>query len=164
MDNDRYMLLYSKNLLDWEQGETLHLYGAAECPDLFCLPLDGDPARMKWVLWGSTDCYMIGRFEGRRFIPETPAVAGSSHKLFSAYSDSAWSPGGYAPGGPAGPSAAVPACPMRSAYIQRRRGQGCGYGPRGRWRLCIRAAFLFKTGAWRSLSAFPGRRWAKPWI
>ncbi len=96
LDNDRYMLLYSKNLLDWEQGETLHLYGAAECPDLFCLPLDGDPARMKWVLWGSTDCYMIGRFEGRRFIPETPAVAGSSHKLFSAYSDSAWSPGGYA--------------------------------------------------------------------
>ena len=47
LDNDRYMLLYSKNLLDWEQGETLHLYGAAECPDLFCLPLDGDPARMK---------------------------------------------------------------------------------------------------------------------
>ena len=95
-DNDRYMLLYSKDLLHGERGEPLRLHGSAECPDLFRLPLDGDPEKMKWVLWGSTDCYMVGRFEGRRFIPEAPAVEGNSHKVFSAYSDSAWSPGGYA--------------------------------------------------------------------
>lgn len=96
MDNDRYRFLYSRDLLHWDQGEDIRIRGAAECPDLFCLPLDGDPGRKKWVFWGATDCYITGHFEGRKFVPETPAVTGSTHRLFSGYSDSAWSPGGYA--------------------------------------------------------------------
>lgn len=96
LDNSRYMLLYSKDLLHWEEGQVFSIQGAAECPDLFCLPLDGDPDRKKWVLWGSTDNYLVGRFEGRRFLPETEAVPGPIHSLYSAYSEFAHSPGGYA--------------------------------------------------------------------
>ncbi|WP_147401639.1 glycoside hydrolase family 32 protein [Acutalibacter sp. 1XD8-33] len=96
LDNDRYMFLYSKDLIHWDQGDVWEIRGAAECPDLFCLPLDGDETKKKWVLWGSTDCYLVGHFAGRRFVPEGPAVEGCTKKLHSAYSVSAWSPGGYA--------------------------------------------------------------------
>lgn len=96
LDNCRYQLLYSKDLLHWEEGQVVSLHTAAECPDLFCLPLDGDPHEMRWVLWGSTDTYMVGRFQGRRFVPETEAIPGPVHQVYSAYSDSARSPGGYA--------------------------------------------------------------------
>lgn len=96
LDNSRYMLLYSKDLLHWEDRQVLSIYGAAECPDLFCLPLDGDRERIKWVLWGSTDNYIVGRFEGRQFVPETDSVFGPTHSLYSAYSEFARSPGGYA--------------------------------------------------------------------
>lgn len=96
LDNDRYMLLYSKDLLHWEQGETITIRGAAECPDLFCLPLDEDPSQMKWVLWGCSDNYIIGHFEARRFVAETEAIEGHVHKIYSAHSIFARSPGGYA--------------------------------------------------------------------
>lgn len=96
LENDSYLLLYSADLLHWERGETLHIRGAAECPDLFALPLDGDPGQMKWVLWGSTDSYVVGRFQGRRFVPENDAVLGPSHMAHSAHRDAFRSPGGYA--------------------------------------------------------------------
>lgn len=96
LENDRYMLLYSKDLLHWEDRQVISIHGAAECPDLFCLPLDEDPNQRKWVLWGSTDNYIVGRFEGRRFVPETDAISGPIHTVYSAYSEFARSPGGYA--------------------------------------------------------------------
>lgn len=96
LDNCRYQLLYSKDLLHWEEGQVIPLHTAAECPDLFCLPLDGNSDEMRWVLWGSTDTYMVGRFQGRKFVPDTEAIPGPIHQIYSAYSDAARSPGGYA--------------------------------------------------------------------
>ncbi|MGI6254937.1 MAG: hypothetical protein ACOYJZ_04840 [Acutalibacter sp.] len=96
LDNCRYQLLYSKDLIHWEEGQVFALRTAAECPDLFCLPLDGDLNKMRWVLWGSTDTYLVGRFQGREFIPETEVIPGPTHQIYSAYSDWARSPGGYA--------------------------------------------------------------------
>jgi len=90
------MFLYSDNLLHWEQGETIRIRGSAECPDLFNLPIDNDMTQRKWVLWGSTDNYMIGHFEGRHFVPETDVIEGPTHRIDSAYSLEARSTGGYA--------------------------------------------------------------------
>ncbi len=70
-DND-YTLLYSDDLLRWERGETLTLPGAAECPDLFRLYLDGEKDKPRWVFFGSPENYMAGQFEGRRFIHGEP--------------------------------------------------------------------------------------------
>ncbi len=45
--------------------------GFFECPDLFALPLDGDPARTKWVLYAADGKYVLGEFDGERFRVES---------------------------------------------------------------------------------------------
>lgn len=46
-----------------------HLPGFDECPDLFCLPVDGDKNNMKWVTLGAAGLYMVGDFDGKTFTP-----------------------------------------------------------------------------------------------
>ncbi len=55
-----------------------------ECPDLFALPLDGDPGRHKWVLTAASSEYMVGSFDGEQFRPETPKLAGHRGRGFYA--------------------------------------------------------------------------------
>ncbi|WP_123041813.1 glycoside hydrolase family 32 protein [Cohnella candidum] len=85
---DKRVQFYSSpNLIDWafesEFGEGQGSHAAVwECPDLFPLDVDGDPARRKWVLHvsigdndetdGSTAQYFIGRFDGKRFVNDLP--------------------------------------------------------------------------------------------
>ena len=45
-----------------------------ECPDLFCLPIDGDRDNSKWVFWSADGYYMLGSFDGYRFNPETEVL------------------------------------------------------------------------------------------
>ncbi|MFB6846049.1 GH32 C-terminal domain-containing protein [Streptomyces sp. NPDC056373] len=74
----------SKNLKDWELQSEFGPAGATggvwECPDLFPLAVDGDPAKIKWVLvvnlnpggiaGGSAAQYFVGDFDGKKFTPE----------------------------------------------------------------------------------------------
>jgi len=75
----------SDNLKDWEFLSDFGPAGAEgvrfwECPDLFKLPVGGEPGRSKWVLQvdvnpgsaagGSGGQYFIGEFDGKRFIPD----------------------------------------------------------------------------------------------
>ncbi|WP_265523466.1 glycoside hydrolase family 32 protein [Oerskovia flava] len=79
----------SPDLLDWEPlstfGEGQGLHSAVwECPDLFPLPVDGNPDDTRWVLTvsvgaseetaGSTAQYFVGDFDGTTFVrdPTTP--------------------------------------------------------------------------------------------
>ena len=69
--------------------------GAWECPDLFPLPIDGNPDNMRWVLKvdvfrsaiaaGSGTQYFVGRFDGREFKPDAdpgqPATVATPHWL-----------------------------------------------------------------------------------
>lgn len=58
--------------------------GVWECPDLFPLPVNGNAHHTKWVLvvnvnpgaiaGGSGTEYFLGRFDGTRFIPDSPAT------------------------------------------------------------------------------------------
>ena len=48
-----------------------HLPGFDECPDLFCLPVDGDKNNVKWVTLGAAGVYMVGDFDGKKFTPES---------------------------------------------------------------------------------------------
>lgn len=96
LDNSRYQLLFSGNLLDWRKTQIIEIPGSAECPDLFCLPLDGDKSKMKWVLWGSTDNYLIGHLKEGVFTQEGPVVKGPSRQKVSAHSDLMCSAGSYA--------------------------------------------------------------------
>lgn len=56
--------------------------GVWECPDLFALPIEGEPGQTRWVLsvnvnpggvaGGPGNQYFIGRFDGKRFTDDNP--------------------------------------------------------------------------------------------
>ncbi|NYI99672.1 levanase [Nocardioides thalensis] len=83
---DHKVVLYkSENLVDWtylsEFGNANATGGIWECPDLFPLPVDGDPDNEKWVLvvnlnpgavaGGSGGQYFVGEFDGTTFTSES---------------------------------------------------------------------------------------------
>ncbi len=45
-----------------------------ECPDMYELPIDGDPAKTKWVFQKGSGDYIIGTFDGHYFTPETDPI------------------------------------------------------------------------------------------
>ncbi len=47
-----------------------------ECPGFFELPVDGRKGRSKWVLFGASGEYWIGRFDGSVFAAESPKLKG----------------------------------------------------------------------------------------
>ncbi|MCY7899331.1 GH32 C-terminal domain-containing protein [Bacillus inaquosorum] len=85
---DRILIYTSKNLKQWTyasefgQGQGSH-GGVWECPDLFELPVDGNPNQKKWVMQvsvgngavsgGSGMQYFIGDFDGTHFKNENPS-------------------------------------------------------------------------------------------
>ena len=80
--DNSYVLFSSTNLLNWEKLSTIpDMY---ECPDMFPLLLDGDPAREKWVVVDGSGDYLVGRFDGQRFEAETPKLKGDYGRNFYA--------------------------------------------------------------------------------
>ncbi len=81
-EGDRIGFYGSPDLIHWDRlgefgaGQGAH-GGVWECPDLFRLPVDGQPGRTKWVLivsinpggpaGGSGTQYFLGDFDGNRF-------------------------------------------------------------------------------------------------
>ena len=68
-EKDGNSIYTSKDLIHWTYRS--HQSGFDECPDLFCLPVDGNPDNMKWVTLGAAGIYMIGDFDGVKFTPQT---------------------------------------------------------------------------------------------
>jgi sucrose-6-phosphate hydrolase SacC (GH32 family) len=58
----------SKDLKSWQEMGVLQ--DMFECPNLFQLPVDGDPDRPKWVTWGFDTAYHVGTFNGKTFLPD----------------------------------------------------------------------------------------------
>jgi fructan beta-fructosidase len=83
-EEHRVLLYRSDDLLDWDYlsdvGPTGATGGVWECPDLFELPVDGDPGNTRWVLTvnlnpgavggGSGGQYFVGDFNGTTFTPD----------------------------------------------------------------------------------------------
>jgi len=55
----------SSDLKQWEFQSRIE--GFFECPDLFELAIDGDPAKKRWVLYAADGRYVIGAFDGAKF-------------------------------------------------------------------------------------------------
>lgn len=70
----QYHILTSADLLHWKD-EHHPIPNSFECPDFFELPLDGDPARKKWVLIQGNGNYSVGTFDGTEFKEEGPRHA-----------------------------------------------------------------------------------------
>lgn len=89
-DERRVLLYKSTNLKDWNYlsdfGPENAVGGQWECPDLFPLPIDGNPNNIKWVLavninpgavgGGSGGQYFVGDFNGTTFTADNIDPAG----------------------------------------------------------------------------------------
>jgi fructan beta-fructosidase len=58
----------SKNLKEWTRESNIP--GYFECAEIFELPVDGNPANKKWVIFAADAKYAIGHFDGKKFTPE----------------------------------------------------------------------------------------------
>lgn len=68
-ERDGHSIYNSANLKDWTFES--HTTGFWECPDLFELPIDGDKSKTKWVMYGASNTYMTGTFDGKKFTPQS---------------------------------------------------------------------------------------------
>jgi levanase/fructan beta-fructosidase len=57
----------SHNLLDWTFASRYQADWLFECPNLIAMPLDGDPATIRWVLHDASGEYVVGDFDGTTF-------------------------------------------------------------------------------------------------
>ncbi len=88
LPNDHKIRFYSStNFKSWSQlsdfGPAGAIGGQWECPELFELPVAGQPNRTRWVLkvglnpgarlGGSGEQYFLGDFDGKQFINDNPA-------------------------------------------------------------------------------------------
>jgi fructan beta-fructosidase len=88
-DQHKVSFYASPDLKQWTHlsdfGPAAAVGGIWECPDLFELPVDGDPKKTRWVLivnlnpgsvaGGSGTQYFVGHFDGTRFTAESPDSA-----------------------------------------------------------------------------------------
>ncbi|HWK58874.1 MAG TPA: glycoside hydrolase family 32 protein [Parapedobacter sp.] len=68
-ERDGHSIYTSGDLKDWKYES--HVTGFWECPELFELPVDGNPSNTKWVMYGASGTYMFGTFDGKVFTPES---------------------------------------------------------------------------------------------
>lgn len=69
-----YLIFTSGDLLHWEKQSSIpDMY---ECPDMFPLAMDGDAAKIKWVVVNGDAKYIVGNFDGKVFKPSTAKKAG----------------------------------------------------------------------------------------
>ena len=90
LDGDEYAIFNSTDLTQWARVSSLRFPKDGECPDLFELPLDGNPKNTKWVFVAGTGGYLIGSFDGKTFKPEAgPFVAdhGANYYATQTYND-----------------------------------------------------------------------------
>ncbi len=69
LDGSTFALFGSPNLTAWEKLSEVEL-PSGECPDFFELAVDGQPDQRRWVFWGGGGLYLVGTFDGTRFMPE----------------------------------------------------------------------------------------------
>ena len=74
LDGNDYTIYRSKDLKSWDRLCDLELPGTSECPDLFELPINGDPNDTAWVYWGANGGYILGQFDGQVFRAETEVL------------------------------------------------------------------------------------------
>lgn len=95
--DERQVLFYkSTDLREWEHLSTFGPLGhdqvVWECPDLIRMTVDGNPDDERWLLIlstnpigpdpdpdGSSMSYLVGRFDGRTFEPDTPGLIRLDH-------------------------------------------------------------------------------------
>ena len=84
-----YALFGSPDLKAWTKLCEIEPPKCGECPDLFELPVDGDPKNTRWIFWGGSGNHWIGRFDGREFKIESGVQSFHAGGLY--YASQSWS-------------------------------------------------------------------------
>jgi len=71
LDHSDYALFSSPDLKSWQKLSDVNLPGDSECPNFFEVPLDGDKHNTRWIFYGANGVYLVGKFDGQKFTPET---------------------------------------------------------------------------------------------
>ncbi len=58
----------STDLKHWTRQSAID--GYFECPEIFELPVDGDPHNRRWVVYAADGAYAVGSFDGHTFTPQ----------------------------------------------------------------------------------------------
>ncbi len=69
-EGKQWIAFYSSNDLKKWTFES-RIDGFFECPDLFELPIEGEPGKTKWILHAADGRYLLGDFDGRVFRKES---------------------------------------------------------------------------------------------
>lgn len=80
----RVRFFTSNNLKDWNFASDLLRNWAFECMDMFPLPVDGNPANTKWVVYDASFDYEIGSFDGTTFTTEAGPFHASHGNFYAA--------------------------------------------------------------------------------
>jgi fructan beta-fructosidase len=112
LENNDYALLTSADMKHWKEVQRFTFPGVGECPDFFEIPVEGG-GQTKWVFVSASGQYLVGAFDGTKFIPEQKALpmdVGPNYYAVQTYSDIpkrdgrriqiAWMNGGKYPGMP----------------------------------------------------------------
>lgn len=63
----RFAFFSSPDLKQWQETSRFDMPRGLDCPDMFELPVDGDPNNTRWVFWAGDGTHAIGSFDGTRF-------------------------------------------------------------------------------------------------
>jgi fructan beta-fructosidase len=111
LDENTFGFLSSPDLKTWTMLHKMTVPKVAECPDFFEMAVENEPGVSKWVWTGANGNYLVGTFDGRRFVPEVMTSAlssGANYYAVQTFSDLpnerrvqvAWMSGGQYPGMP----------------------------------------------------------------
>jgi levanase/fructan beta-fructosidase len=71
MTGHTFAFFTSENLLDWTRQSDIVNEGAWDCPDMYEMPVEGEPDNRKWILQGGSGGYLLGTFDGKSFNKES---------------------------------------------------------------------------------------------
>lgn len=66
LEEEDFGIFRSTDLEWFELSQRISLEGGFECPDLFCLSVEGTTDK-KWVFWAADGSYYVGEFDGYQF-------------------------------------------------------------------------------------------------
>lgn len=85
-----FAIFTSPDLLHWTKSQELLLPGSGECPDLFPLAPEDDPAARKWIFMAADGHYRIGALQNGVFLPEAGPYPFSLHSHDTLYAPQTW--------------------------------------------------------------------------
>jgi fructan beta-fructosidase len=75
LDGNHYALFASPALKHWEKLCDVMLPGDAECPEFFEMPIEGQPHEKRWIFYGASGKYLVGKFDGKNFKSESEPLS-----------------------------------------------------------------------------------------